>query len=79
MESFAEHYESLFETIHRHMPDVDTRLIRQAVHYAEEKHQNQKRKDGSPYIIHPLAVAEEVVEMGLDMDAILGAVLHDCI
>ena len=48
MESFAEHYESLFETIHRHMPDVDTRLIRQAVHYAEEKHQNQKRKDGSP-------------------------------
>ena len=79
MESFAEHYDSLFETIHRHMPDVDTRLIRQAVHYAEEKHQNQKRKDGSPYIIHPLAVAEEVVEMGLDMDAILGAVLHDCI
>jgi len=79
MESFSEHYESLFSTIHKHMPDADTRLIRQAVHYAEEKHQHQKRKDGSPYIIHPLAVAEEVVEMGLDLDAILGAILHDCI
>ena len=79
MESFSEHYDSLFSTIHKHMPDADTRLIRQAVHYAEEKHQYQKRKDGSPYIIHPLAVAEEVVEMGLDMDAILGAILHDCI
>ena len=39
----------------------------------------QKRKDGSPYIIHPLAVAEIVAEIGLDMDAILGALLHDCI
>ena len=79
MESFSEHFDTLFSAIHRHMPDADTRLIRQAVYYAEEKHQHQKRKDGSPYIIHPLAVAEEVVEMGLDMDAILGAILHDCI
>ena len=79
MESFSEHFDTLFSAIHRHMPDADTRLVRQAVYYAEEKHQHQKRKDGSPYIIHPLAVAEEVVEMGLDMDAILGAILHDCI
>ena len=54
-------------------------LIDKAVEYAREKHKDQKRKDGSPYIIHPLAVAEIVVEMGLDMDAILGALLHDCI
>ena len=54
-------------------------LIRQAVDYAENKHKEQKRKDGSPYIIHPLAVAEVVVEMGLDTDAVLGALLHDCI
>ena len=54
-------------------------LIEQAVSYANEKHKFQKRKDGSPYIIHPLAVAEIVAEMGLDADAILGALLHDCI
>ena len=54
-------------------------LIDRAVEYAREKHKNQQRKDGSPYIIHPLAVAEIVAEIGLDIDAVLGALLHDCI
>ncbi len=79
MESFAEHYGSMYQTINRCMPGVDMTKIDQAVEYAREKHKDQKRKDGSPYIIHPLAVAEIVAEMGLDMDAILGALLHDCI
>ena len=79
MESFTEHYESLFACLHKRMPGADLSLIEQAVAYAEAKHASQKRKDGSPYIIHPLAVAEIVVEMGLDTDAILGALLHDCI
>ena len=79
MESFAEHYGSMYQTVNRCMPGIDMTLIDQAVEYAQEKHKNQKRKDGSPYIIHPLAVAEVVAEMGLDTDAILGALLHDCI
>ena len=79
METFEEHYASMHETIMKHMPGADMALIDRAVEYANAKHQYQKRKDGSPYIIHPLAVAEVVAEMGLDMDAILGALLHDCI
>ena len=79
MESFAEHYESMSATVLKCMPGADMELIDRAVHYAAEKHKEQKRKDGSPYIIHPLAVAEIVAEMGLDTDAILGALLHDCI
>ena len=79
METFEQHYLSLQQTIKEYMPDLDMGLIDQAVEYAAEKHKQQKRKDGSPYIIHPLAVAEIVVEMGLDTDAILGAMLHDCI
>ena len=79
METFAEHYASMMEAIRSRMPGADMELIEKAVHYADAKHQLQKRKDGSPYIIHPLAVAEIVVEMGLDMDAVLGALLHDCI
>ena len=79
METFEEHYESAFATIKKCMPGANMELIAQAVEYAREKHKDQKRKDGSPYIIHPLAVAEIVAEMGLDMDAILGALLHDCI
>ena len=79
METFEEHYESAFATIRTYMPGANMELIAQAVEYAREKHKDQKRKDGSPYIIHPLAVAEIVAEMGLDMDTILGALLHDCI
>ena len=79
MESFAEHYGSMYQTIQRCMPAADMDLIDRAVEYARDKHKEQKRKDGSPYIIHPLAVAEIVAEMGLDTDAILGALLHDCI
>ena len=79
METFEEHYASMIDTIRKRMPDADFALIDKAVDYANKKHAAQKRKDGSPYIIHPLAVAQIVTEMGLDMDAILGALLHDCI
>ena len=79
METFEDHYASMHKAIMKHMPSADMELIDKAVEYANAKHQYQKRKDGSPYIIHPLAVAQVVAEMGLDMDAILGALLHDCI
>ena len=79
METFEAHYESLQKALDKYMPEVDRDLINRAVEYARDKHKDQKRKDGSPYIIHPLAVAEIVAEMGLDTDAVLGALLHDCI
>ena len=79
METFADHYEAMMTAIRKHMPNADLELIQHAVEYADAKHEHQKRKDGSPYIIHPLAVAEIVVEMGLDQDSVLGALLHDCI
>ena len=79
METFEEHYASMHAALQKHMPGADMELVDKAVEYANVKHKFQKRKDGSPYIIHPLAVAQVVAEMGLDMDAILGALLHDCI
>ena len=79
MESFEEHYASLKAALQKHLPDKDLSLVEKAIAYANDKHKEQKRKDGSPYIIHPLAVAQIVAEMGLDMDAVLGALLHDCI
>ncbi len=79
METFEFHYDVLRRALDEHMPNADRALIDQAVEYANQKHCNQKRKDGSPYIIHPLAVAAIVVEIGLDTDAVLAAILHDCI
>ncbi len=79
MESYEEHYSAMVAAVQKRLPNADMNLINAAVQYASDKHCNQKRKDGSPYIIHPLAVAQIVAEMGLDTDAILGALLHDCI
>ena len=79
METFEHHYNVLLQALEKNLHNADLPLIDKAVAYANEKHQFQKRKDGSPYIIHPLAVAAIVSEMGLDADAILGALLHDCI
>ena len=79
METFQDHYNSMMEAIRTYVPNTDLDQVERAVQYANEKHRDQKRKDGSPYIIHPLAVAEIVAEIGLDTDAITAALLHDCI
>lgn len=50
-----------------------------AIDYATDKHRGQKRKSGEPYIIHPLAVAETLLEWGMDIDSVLAGVLHDTV
>lgn len=50
-----------------------------AIDLATEKHQGQKRKSGDPYITHPLAVAEILLEWGMDIDTIIAGILHDTI
>ena len=79
METFEAHYSDLQAALLKYMPGTDMDLINKAIEYARDKHRDQKRKDGSPYIIHPLAVAEIVAEMGLDLESILASILHDCI
>ncbi len=79
METFKSHYTALQEALQKHMPGSDLAVIEKAITYASEKHKNQKRRDGSPYIIHPLAVAAIVAEIGLDSESVLAALLHDCI
>ena len=65
--------------VERYAPAADMDVIERAYRYADEKHKNQLRKSGEPYIIHPIAVAEIVAEIGLDTDAIAAALLHDCL
>ena len=79
METAEGRYQSLMRTIARHAPTTDISLVDKAFRFADGKHKQQLRKSGEPYIIHPLAVAEIVVETGLDTDAILAALLHDCL
>ena len=79
METFEKRYDLMMQAVHQYVPTADLEKIDRAVAFARDRHEGQKRKDGSPYIIHPLAVAEIVAEIGLDTDAIVAALLHDCI
>ena len=58
---------------------VDSKLIMKAYNYSVEKHKDQKRESGEPYIVHPLQVAFTIAEMGLDEPTIVAAILHDVV
>ncbi|MBQ9458789.1 MAG: bifunctional (p)ppGpp synthetase/guanosine-3',5'-bis(diphosphate) 3'-pyrophosphohydrolase [Oscillospiraceae bacterium] len=75
-----EMYEHLVETIRGYNPGADFAMIEKAYRYAVAHHGEQKRKDGSPYVTHPIAVAQIVAEeLHLDSESIVASLLHDCI
>ncbi|MBE6935997.1 MAG: bifunctional (p)ppGpp synthetase/guanosine-3',5'-bis(diphosphate) 3'-pyrophosphohydrolase [Ruminococcaceae bacterium] len=59
--------------------EADAARIRDAFETADAAHKSQLRSSGEPYIIHPLAVAEILSELGLDPDTIIAGLLHDII
>ena len=79
MDPILERYQALEDKIKTYNPALDTQRLFSAFTYADNAHSGQLRKDGSPYITHPLAVAEIVAELELDTDSIIAALLHDCI
>ena len=74
------------------MPDIDIRkkfstnyssqqveVLNRALDYATKMHEGQKRESGEPYITHPIAVANILIDLGLDYSAVSAALLHDCV
>ncbi len=59
--------------------DNDCKTLLAAYEYAKAAHVNQKRASGEPYFIHPCAVAEILMDLGLDAATIAAALLHDVI
>jgi len=57
--------------------NVDT--VNKAYNFALEAHQNQKREEGIPYIIHPVEVAKILTDLKLDSATITTGLLHDTI
>ncbi|MBQ8230293.1 MAG: bifunctional (p)ppGpp synthetase/guanosine-3',5'-bis(diphosphate) 3'-pyrophosphohydrolase [Clostridia bacterium] len=57
----------------------DKNTLRKAYEYAQTAHANQKRASGEPYFIHPCAVADILMDLGLDAATIAAALLHDVI
>ena len=71
----AQLIDKLYETGKKY----DVEKIKRAGEYAEALHEGQFRVSGEPYISHPVAVAEIVIDLGLDTNSICAALLHDTV
>lgn len=60
-------------------PNYDIDLIRRAYKKAEEAHGSQMRQSGEPYLIHPIAVAKILADLGMDESTIIAGLLHDTV
>lgn len=70
-------FEFLLDKIQKTGHNMDLGRIRAAYDTARIAHSGQKRKDGTPYVTHCIAAADISVDMGLDEDSIVAALLHD--
>ena len=62
-----------------HHPETSLAELERAYEIAADAHQGQLRKSGEPYITHPLAVSEILADIGLDLETIIAALLHDTV
>lgn len=76
---YVAQFEELKKLLKEKNNDVDLSVLEKAFKLADEKHTEQKRKSGEPFIIHPVAVATMLAEMDMDMPSIVAGMLHDVI
>ncbi|MDY2700258.1 MAG: bifunctional (p)ppGpp synthetase/guanosine-3',5'-bis(diphosphate) 3'-pyrophosphohydrolase [Lachnospiraceae bacterium] len=72
-------YRDLVLRVQKYHPSDDISLIEKAYHLAAKAHENQVRKSGEPYIIHPLCVAIILADLEMDKETIAAGLLHDVI
>lgn len=72
-------FERIKNLIEDKYPELDLEKITQAYVLAYESHTGQKRKSGEDYIVHPLEVAEILLDLRMDTDTIVAGILHDVV
>ena len=71
--------DALIDRVFSYNSDANADLLRRAYAFSNEVHYKQKRKDGDPYIQHPLAVAGILCDMRMDINSIAAGLLHDTV
>ena len=69
----------LIAKIRTYHPNLNEALIQKAYIFSKNSHGNQKRHSGDPYFSHPVAVAEILIDLKLDQESIITALLHDVV
>lgn len=77
IEDYNDHFDEFFEKIKN--SQYDSGRIEKAYKLAYEAHRFQRRRSGEPYIMHPVAVAKILFNIGMDNECIIGALLHDVV
>ncbi len=73
-------YRALLRSLKQRLKKGDKDMVRRAFEIAVDAHKDMRRKSGEPYILHPLAVAQIVVdEIGLGVTSAICALLHDVV
>lgn len=62
-----------------HHPDENMEILHKAYARALKQHTGQRRKSGEPYIIHPLAVAQILADLGMGPIVVAAGLLHDTV
>lgn len=70
---------ALVDQVKSYNPDLNPKVIEEAIKYAKVMHEGQTRSSGEPYYTHPVEVAGILAEMKMDVGSILTAILHDTI
>ena len=79
MKAFYKDYEQLKDDMAACNKSFDLDLIDKAYNFAITAHDSQQRISGIPYILHPTSVACILVELGMDTQSIVAALLHDVV
>ena len=72
-------FEDLVDKVRSYSPDADLELLRRAYVFSAREHKGQVRHSGEPYLVHPLEVANLLVDMRLDAVAVAAGLLHDVV
>lgn len=69
----------ILQACRMHHPDEDMGILARAYRRAVTQHSDQRRKSGEPYIIHPLAVAQILADLGMGPIVVAAGLLHDTV
>jgi len=72
-------YQKLESAFAANRPKEDLAKLRTAFEFARDQHHGQARRSGEPYILHPIAVAQILAEMHMDLVCVETALLHDIV
>ena len=72
-------FEDILEKVRAYQPEGDLDLLRRAYVFSAREHRDQVRMSGEPYLVHPLAVADILADMKLDVVCVACGLLHDVV